>query len=179
MAEAQFQVLGVDTLDMIMLDYPSSSPGCDGVLGQWKAFEELYDAKRVRTVAVSNFNPAQLKCLSGHRVPAVNQMPFSVGHGKDTVVSDDAKFNIVVQAYSPLGSGGLAHDDLCISIGKKYGKSSVQVALKWILQSKVTIATQSTSFDHLKSDVDLFDFALSDAEMSQLNAYSPRSFIYT
>merc|ERR1712159_413770 len=63
-AESQFQILRKKPLDMLMLDYPPSAPGCDGVLGQWKAFEEFYATKQVRTIAVSNFNPEQLKCIS-------------------------------------------------------------------------------------------------------------------
>merc|ERR1712151_1209087 len=113
----------------------------------------------------SNFSPEQMQCISSNKtatVPAVNQMPYSVGHGSDSVISDNAKDKIVVQAYSPLGSGELAHDNDCAKIGKSYGKSSAQVALKWILQRNVTIATQSTSLQHLKDDLDIFDFKLSD-----------------
>lgn len=175
-AAAQFTTLGVKTLDMLMLDYPASAD-CDEINGQWKAFEELYAAKKVRVIAVSNFSPDQLKCITADKtatVPAVNQMPYSVGHGSDTVVADDAKFGVVVQAYSPLGSGELANDADCKKIGAAYNKSSAQVALKWILQRGVSIATQSTSLEHLKADMDIFDFKLSDADMKVLNSRSGR-----
>jgi len=176
-AAGQFQTLGSDTLDMLMLDYPASTD-CDDIKGQWKAFEELYAAKKVRVLAVSNFSPEQLQCITANKtatVPAVNQMPYSVGHGSDPVVSDDAKSGVVVQAYSPLGSGSLADDSDCTRIGKPYHKSSAQVALKWILQRNVTIVTQSTNIAHLKGDLDLFDFKLSDADMKVLNSRSDRS----
>jgi len=171
-AEKQFALLGQKQLDMLMLDYPADE-NCDSIRGQWKAFEEIYTAKRVRSIAVSNFNLKQLQCLKNSTVPVVNQMRFAVGHGHDPVVQQDEGLGIHVQAYSPLAKGQLAKDPLCSKIGQVHGKSAVQVALKWILQRGVAVATQSTSLDHLKSDLDLFDFDLTDDEMKQLNDYSP------
>lgn len=168
----QFAVLGQSVLDMIMLDYPSSASGCDGVKGQWKALSEVYDAKKVHTIAVSNFSPEQLACLnSSHVRPTVNQMQYSVGHGTDTVVADDAKYGVVVQAYSPLGSGGLVGDPLLIKIGQAHKKSAAQVALRWIIQHNATITTQATELDYLKEDVAIYDFELSADEMKQLDAH--------
>tara|TARA_B110001452_G_scaffold136130_1_gene113132 strand:- start:390 stop:1247 length:858 start_codon:yes stop_codon:yes gene_type:complete len=175
-AEAQYGFLNVTTLDMLMLDYPSGSPGCGPVTGQWRAFEELYAAKRVRTIAVSNFSPEQLQCIASNKsatVPAVNQMNFHVGSGLQ-VLSDDAALGVVVQAYSALDSGGsLLSAPLLQSIGKAHSKSAAQVALKWILQHNATVNTQSTDAAYLKEDVELFDFMLSPDEMKQLDAYEP------
>eukprot|EP00966_Prymnesium_polylepis_P134131 3100426-Prymnesium_polylepis.1 len=108
-AAAQFGYLNETRLDMLMLDYPSSTAGCDAILGQWHAFEELYAAKRVRTIAVSNFSPEQLGCITSNKsatVPSVNQLNFHVGASLD-VVAKNVALGVVVQAYSPLGSGSL------------------------------------------------------------------------
>merc|ERR1719265_87349 len=166
----QLTNLGVDKLDMLMLDYPSKS-GCAGIVGQWDAFEALYAAGTTRSIAVSNFNADQLACLgSNATVPAVNQLRFSVGTSA-SVVESNRKLGIVVQSYSPLASGGLISDPLCKSIGSAHGKSSAQVALRWIIQSNATIATQSTNLTHLRGDLDIFDFELTADEMSQLDAH--------
>lgn len=175
-AKGQFDTLGLDQLDMLMLDYPAYS-GCDAILGQWQAFEELYAAGRVRTIAVSNFDETQLQCITAAAntsltVPSVNMLRFSVGDGSSTTVADNAKYGIVVQAYSPLGSGQLIHDALCESIGEAHNKTAAQVALKWILQRNVTVATQSTSLSHLQEDMDLFDFTLSSNELEQLDKHT-------
>lgn len=169
-AEGQFTALGVKQLDMLMLDYPGGD--CDGIKGQWAAFEALYTAKRVRTIAVSNFSPEQLQCITANAsatVPSVNQLKYGVGNA-GTIVADNAKFGVVVQAYSPLSGGALSKQD-CISIGKAHNKSAAQVGLRWIYQTKATYATQSTNPDHLKEDVDIFDgsFVLSHAEMAKLS----------
>jgi len=172
-AESQFQILQKAPLDMLMLDYPSFSSGCAGVLGQWAAFEELYAAKKVRTIAVSNFKMEQLKCISANvslTVPSVNQLPFSVGNSGGTLVADDGSLGVHVMAYSPLGSGGILSDPLLVKIGAAHQKSTAQVALRWIIQRNVSIATQSTNPAHLRQDASIFYFSLSEGEMAQLNA---------
>jgi diketogulonate reductase-like aldo/keto reductase len=170
-AEGQFDLLGVDTLDMLFLDKPTEG-GCDNILGQWRALEELYAAGRVRALAVDNFGQEQMQCILNSKnstVPTLTMSKFAVGHGHDTVVEDNAKHNITVFSFSPLGDGALVSDELCESIGAKYGKSAVQVALKWVLQRGATLVTQSTKLSHLQGDVDIFDFTLSDDDMTQLN----------
>merc|ERR1712146_144947 len=138
-------------------------------------------AKKVRTIAVSNFSPEQLKCLKANAsstVPSVNQMPYSVGHGSDSVVADNGALGIHVQAYSPLGSGGVLSNPVVTKIAQAHSQSAAQVALRWIVQRNVSIATQSTNADHLKEDVAIFDFALTDDEMKQLNAVGSAGAIY-
>jgi diketogulonate reductase-like aldo/keto reductase len=165
--------LGLDYVDMIMLDYPSS--GCDNIVGQWRAFEEMLASKKTLSIAVSNFSPDQLDCIVSNKtatVPSLNQMPYSVGSGASSVVADNAKRGgIIIQAYSPLGSGGLANDPDCTKIGKQYNKSSAQVALKWIAQTNATFSTNcGDSKDYMQEDLDIFDFHLSDADMKVLDA---------
>jgi len=172
-AEAQFTTLNVTTLDMLMLDYPSSG-GCEGIQGQWRAFSELYKQKKVRSIAVSNFADDQLQCVvsNGTVVPVANQLSYSVGHGQDASVADNKKYGIVVQAYSPLGSGNLASDPMLQKIGKTHKKTAAQVALRWIVQRNATICTESTQLAYLQQDAAIFDFELSAQEMAQLNAHS-------
>ena len=79
----------------------------------------------------------------------------------------------MVQAYSPLGGGGLVGAALLQSIGKNHNKSSAQVALRWILQHNATINTQSTNAAYLQADADIYDFVLSSKEMAALDAYQP------
>lgn len=169
-ADTQYNSLNVSTLDMLMLDYPSTS-GCSGILGQWQPFAKLYSKKAVRTIAVSNFNETQLECLQKNSLvmPSVNQLPYSVGHGHDTIVEMNAKFNVVVQAWSPLANGSLASDPMLQNIGQNHNKSAAQVGLRWVLQHNVTINTQSRNALHLQDDTNIFDFNLTSGEMTQLD----------
>merc|ERR1719316_2058100 len=85
------------------------------------------------TISVSNFNTDQLDCIreagsDGSRTyPSVNQMRYSAGAGGNSVIKDDARYGIVVQAWSPLQRGYLASSSLLQSIGKMYGKTAAQV----------------------------------------------------
>ena len=155
-----------------MLDYPAGD--CPSIVGQWQAFEDMLAANKTRSIAVSNFSPAQLDCIVSNKsatVPAVNQLPYSVGSGADSSVADNAKRGgIIVQAYSPLDSGSLASGPDCQSIGAKHHKSAAQVALKWILQRNATFTTETQTKQYFQEDLDLFDFQLTPAEMAKLNA---------
>merc|ERR1712032_1157025 len=131
---------------MIMLDYPSSS-GCDAILGQWQALSEIYTRTptKLRSIAVSNFDRDQLACLNSSAiVPVANQLHFCLGAWDSDVLARNAALGIMVQAYSPLGSGS-------------------------VLQKNVTIATQSTNPKYLIEDADIFDFTLTPDEMAQLD----------
>lgn len=168
-AEKQLDLLSDSHLDMLMLDYPSGA-GCQGILGQWKAFEEMYEAEKVRTIAVSNFGEQELKCLMDSKpsvAPTVNQMSVNAGQKQGTVLADNAKYGITVQAYSPLGSGSLVSDALLQKIGDEHEKSAAQVALKWLLQQGIAPNVASKSREHLDSDLQL-NFTLSEAEMQQI-----------
>ena len=169
-AKRNLKDIGVEYLDQIMLDYPSGD--CDSIRGQWAAFEDMLKEEGTRSIAVSNFSPKQLDCIPANAtVPAVNQLPYSVGHGSDEAVKDNyAHGKIIVQAYSPLGSGSVLSDHDVIAIGKRHNKSSAQVALRWIIQRNATFTTSASTQQHFEQDLDIFDFELSETEMNTLDA---------
>jgi len=106
----------------------------------------------------------------------VNQVMYHIGMGSDPqgFRSFAEKQGVVLQAYSPLGSGGkgskeIIDGDLTTSIGKKHDRSAVQVALKWILAHNVSVTTKSSNPTHLANNLDLFDFELDEADMTALD----------
>ncbi|KAK3238524.1 hypothetical protein CYMTET_51465 [Cymbomonas tetramitiformis] len=171
---------GIDYVDMIMLDYPGPTP--EAVLGQWKGMEEMLAAGTTRSLAVSNFSPAQLDCIldsdPGATVPAVNQLPYNVafhrpGVSSFDIIEENRSRGVLVQAWAPLGgtTGGLSQPvrRTCQEIGEKYGKSLQQVALRWILQTGVCFSTQTKVKQHFVEDLEVFDFELSADEMAELS----------
>ena len=177
-----FAVGGIETLDIIMLDYPG--PDCDCIRGQWRAFEEMKAAGRTRSLAVSNFVPAQLDCLLKDPKlatrPTVNQLPYCVGYHDPGVVGANRKRGIHVQAWSPLGNGRLTRfsrdaakaKELCAEIGATYSKSAAQVALRFITQSGASYTMQTKSAAHFAEDGPggIFDFELSANDMARLES---------
>lgn len=174
-----FGVGNIEYLDQIMLDYPG--PDCTSIRGQWKAFQQMHDQKLVRSLSVSNFSPSQLDCVlddpSTRVKPVVNQLPLSVAYhprGAATIIEENAKRGVLVQAWAPLGKslGGRFNSqmkEVCANIGKKYNKSWAQVALHWIVQHGASFTTQSQNKAHFAEDLDIFDFELSEDEMRVLD----------
>jgi len=163
----------IDYIDMIMLDYPGRD--CDSIKGQWKAFEEMLAAKQTKSLAVSNFNSAQLDCLLADKtatVPTVNQLPYSISSSDKTAVEENSKRGIVVQAWAPLGgsTGGIKGQarKACEDIGKKYGKSWAQVALRWIVDTGATFSMQTRNNNHFAENLNIFDFKLSAEDLALL-----------
>ena len=107
----------------------------------------------------------------------VNQVQYHVGMGTDAggIRSYCKSKNIVVQAYSPLGDGksvpSLITGQVVSDIAKAHGKQSgATVALKWLVQSGIPVVTKADNPAYLKEDIDLFDFTLSEDEMTKLNS---------
>jgi len=160
----------IDKLDMIMLDYPG--PNDESVQGQWRAFEDMKSTDHtVDDLAVSNFNPSQLDAIlvnKGATKPTVNQLPFSVAYHPEGILDYNSKRDVLVQSWSPLSRVLPRFGNTLAAIGQKYEKSSAQVGLRWIVQSGAAFSTQSKSKGHFEEDLKVFDFTLSDDEMTKI-----------
>lgn len=155
----------------------SNPKSCDMIRAQWKALTESYNKGQLRAVGVSNYCSACLKCLDNEAIlPMVNQVHYQVGMGPDPqgFKTFTEKRGIHLQAWSPLGMGGsgsnpIMKGDLTTSIGKKHGKSPVQIALKWIVSKNVSVSTKSSNPAHLVQDLDIFDFELDESDIKALD----------
>ena len=149
---------------------------CKMMQQQWKALEEVYAAGKTRSIGVSNYCAACLSCIAQTATvaPHVNQFQLHAGMpGADPagLISETTRAGAVVQAYRPLahGQGSLLTDATVGSIGFKHGKSSAQVALRWVLQHGHALVTSTESESHMVADLDVFDWSLSAEEMETLN----------
>lgn len=157
-----------------------SADNCAALREQWAAMETALSLGLIRAAGVSNYCKSCLEALrEAHVKPAVNQVQLHVGMGPDPqgFVSTSRSQGMTLQAWSPLGHGGhgsgeILHGKLTTSIGRAHNKSAAQIALKWILSKSIAVVTKSSNPEHLRENLALFDFALSDAEMSALDAAS-------
>ncbi|GAB5369687.1 hypothetical protein AAMO2058_001426800 [Amorphochlora amoebiformis] len=152
--EEDLILLNVEYVDLMLLHFPpilGCKLGCQPIQEQWKALEDLYAQGKTRAIGVSNYCQSCFSCLNETMKvkPAVNQIKYHVGMGPDPIdlISYCKSQDIVVQAYSPLASGSphIIHGNLTGSIGEKYNKSSVQIALKWIVQKGFAVQTGSAN----------------------------------
>ena len=146
--------------------------------GTWRALEDLYEQGAVKVIGVSNFLPHHLvPLLARARIrPMVNQLEIHPGYPQFAAVNFCFKQNIAVQAWSPLGRGGLTHHPLLIELGEKYGVSPALIALRWSLQHGFIPVVKALDAEHMKSNLDVFGLTLEDEDMTRLDTMQQVAF---
>lgn len=146
--------------------------------GTWRALEDLYEQGAVKVIGVSNFLPHHLvPLLARARIrPMVNQLEIHPGYPQFAAVNFCFKQNISVQAWSPLGRGGLTHHPLLIELGEKYGVSPALIALRWSLQHGFIPVVKALDAEHMKSNLDAFGLTLEDEDMTRLDTMQQVAF---
>ena len=146
--------------------------------GTWRALEDLYDQGRVRAIGVSNFLPHHLvPLLARARIrPMVNQLELHPGYPQFAAVNFCFKHGIAVQAWSPLGRGGLLRNPLLNEIAAKHGVSPAQIALRWCLQHGFLPIAKALDMQHQKQNLDVFGFALDASDMQRLDEMPQTAF---
>ena len=150
----------------------------DQLLIPWRALEDLYEQGAVKVIGVSNFLPHHLvPLLARARIrPMVNQLEIHPGYPQFAAVNFCFKQNIAVQAWSPLGRGGLTHHPLLIELGEKYGVSPALIALRWSLQHGFIPVVKALDAEHMKSNLDAFGLTLEDEDMTRLDTMQQVAF---
>lgn len=146
--------------------------------GTWRALEDLYEQGAVKVIGVSNFLPHHLvPLLACARIrPMVNQLEIHPGYPQFAAVNFCFKQNIAVQAWSPLGRGGLTHHPLLIELGEKYGVSPALIALRWSLQHGFIPVVKALDAEHMKSNLEAFGLTLEDEDMTRLDTMQQVAF---
>ena len=146
--------------------------------GTWRALEDLYEQGAVKVIGVSNFLPHHLvPLLARARIrPMVNQLEIHPGYPQFAAVNFCFKQNIAVQAWSPLGRGGLTHHPLLIELGEKYGVSPALIALRWSLQHGFIPVVKALDAEHMKSNLAAFGLTLEDEDMTRLDTMQQVAF---
>jgi methylglyoxal/glyoxal reductase len=161
--------LGLEYLDLYLLHWPDGETRSEA----WRAVSEIYKQGRAKAVGVSNYMVEHLEEVLGQSdlVPAVNQIEFHpfIYHKQKPVLEMCLKHGIVVEAYSPLTVGrNINHPDIT-SVAGKNDRSNAQVILRWCVQHGTVPIPRSTNPDHIKENLDIFDFELSEADMTVLD----------
>ena len=175
-AERALKTLGVDYLDLYLVHWPAVeklSPDWAAINAEtWRGFEKLYRDGKTRAIGVSNFMPAQLAALKERAEvqPMVDQVEFHPGYIQRNVLDYCRANGILVEAWSPLGSGRLLANPLVNETGAAHGKSAAQTCVRYAMQHGIVPLPKSTTPERIAANADVFDFALSDAEMAALDA---------
>lgn len=181
--EASRRALGLGNVDLYLLHWPT--PGdFEATISSYRAAERLLRDGLVRAIGVSNFTAAHLKRLldSCDVVPAVNQVELHPFFAQRDLREVHARLGIVTQCWSPLGgvddsgSDGTAaamhpiRHPLILELAANYGKTPAQVVLRWHLGHGLAVIPKSARAERLAENIDVFDFALSEADMEAIDA---------
>ena len=166
--DASLESLGLDYVDLYLIHWPVAGKR----LESWRALERLHAEGRARSIGVSNFLAPHLEeLLAGARqVPAVNQIELTPFLQRRETRALCAEHGIVVEAYSPLTHGKRLDHPVVKHVAGRVGRSVAQVLLRWGLQHGLVVLPKSTKPARIAENGALFDFALDDRAMKQLDA---------
>ena len=162
--EHSMKQLGLDYVDLMLIHWPVGNP-----LVMWKTLEELYKKGVFRAIGVSNFYPNTFpKIVDGASVmPVLNQCETHVFFQQRKMIEYMTPFHVELEAWSPLAEGKhcIFMNPILTGIGEKYGKTSAQIALKFLIQKGIIVIPKTIHKDRMVENIDIFDFTLSEADL--------------
>lgn len=170
--EESLEKLGTDYVDLLLIHWPFEEMALEAVLEE---MEQLVEEDKVRNIGVSNFTAEQIdeaQDLSDESL-MTDQVEYHPFLDQSEVLEKCREHDMMLTAYSPLARGDVVGNRTLKEIGESYGKSEAQVALRWLLQQEDVVAIPKASSEkHIRQNLDIFDFRLSEEEMEKINGLS-------
>lgn len=164
----------LDNLGLEYIDLYLEHQAMGDYFAAWKAMEDAYKAGKLKAIGVANFFPNILCNFCEHVevIPAVNQVELHPFFVQADALANMKNYGVQPMAWSPLAEGkhGIFTDPEMTEIGKKYGKTAAQVALRWNTQRGVVIIPKSSNPDRMAQNLDIWDFTMTDEEMEKISA---------
>ena len=167
--------LGLDYVDLYLIHWPSPvdlrPDFATGNAESWKAMEEAVTAGKIKAIGVSNFHPHHLDELlkTATIKPVVNQVFLNPSDMQPEIVNYCQDKGILLEAYSPLGTGKIFEVEALKEIADTYNKTVAQVVLRWSLQHGFLPLPKSVTKSRIQENLDVFDFVISDEDMAKIN----------
>ena len=176
--DASLERLGMDYVDLMLFHQPYG----DYVAG-WRAMEEAVEAGKVRAIGLSNFPLHKVdQILEGARIKvAVIQVeinPYWNQHELKAALAERGLDGAIFEGWYPLGHGdkALLAEPIFQELAEKYRKTPAQIVLRWHLQEGNVVFPTSRSTEHMRENLDVFDFELTEDEMARVNALPQRPY---
>jgi diketogulonate reductase-like aldo/keto reductase len=168
-AEAQrsLERLGVEHLDLYIIHWPEG-----GSTWAWDGMQRARERGYARSIGVSNFSIGELDELLAvaDMPPVVNQVQFNPFQYRRALLQGCERRGVVIEAYSPLGTGRHLGDDRVRQIADRLGRTPAQVLVRWCLQRDLVVLPKSTHRERIEQNAQVFDFTLSDDDMTAFDA---------
>ncbi|MBO0476084.1 aldo/keto reductase [Vagococcus sp. DIV0080] len=173
--------LDLDYVDLYLIHWPNPleirETYVEGNAESWRAMEEAVAEGKVKAIGVSNFHPHHLdELLKTAKIkPAINQIFLNPSDSQPEIVAYCQKKDILLEAYSPLGTGRIFEITELQEIAARYNKTVAQVVIRWSLQHGFLPLPKSVTESRIKENLDVFDFELTEADMEKINGLTSQA----
>lgn len=173
--------LDLDYVDLYLIHWPNPleirETYVEGNAESWRAMEEAVAEGKVKAIGVSNFHPHHLdELLKTAKIkPAVNQIFLNPSDSQPEIVAYCQEKDILLEAYSPLGTGRIFEITELQEIAERYNKTVAQIVIRWSLQHGFLPLPKSVTESRIKENLDVFDFELTEADMEKINGLTSQA----
>jgi diketogulonate reductase-like aldo/keto reductase len=178
MKKGALKRLDQDYIDLLLLHQQFGD-----FVGAWQAMEEAVKAGKVRAIGLSNFDGERLDQILEIATikPAVMQVELHPYYQQQALKEKMKPFGTKFESWYPLGHGdaGLLNEPIFTQLAEKYGKTNAQIILRWHIQKGHIVFPKSTNPQHIKDNINIFDFELTPAEMKQIDALDKNQRYFT
>ena len=169
--------MGLDYLDLMLLHQPFSD-----YYGAYRTLEDLYREGKLQAIGVSNFYPDRLSDLAAFTeiTPQINQVETHPFNQQIFAQENMEKNKVQIESWATFAEGrnGIFTNPVLEEIGRKYGKSTAQVMVRWQVQRGIVCLTKTVKPERMKENLDVFDFELSDADMKAIAGLDTKTSLF-
>lgn len=168
--EASLKRLGLDYVDLYLIHWPGQDK--DLITETWKAMEDLYNEGKIKNIGVSNFHVHHLEELlqEASIKPVINQIECHPYLTQKELRAYLEAQKIVAQSWSPLMNGQILEDEVVKEIANELDRTPAQVIIRWNIDENIVVIPKSVTPSRIEENLNVFDFELSEDQLSRLNA---------
>ncbi len=166
--EKSLEKLGLDFVDIYLMHWPVSKT----FVKTWETLISMTELGLAKAVGVCNFHQHHFKSLKkeGLPMPSMNQFELHPLLIQNELVSYCQQNNIVIESWAPIMQGHMFQSDAVDSLAEKYGKTKIQIVLRWHIERNFVVIPRSRSPEHIQENIDIFDFVLTNDEIETINS---------